>query len=180
LQKPYLVSAGFTGLGLIMLGLIIVNVAAKRQDGAERARQMQTLTEALLALHEEIARQEDLMSERVSIEVPGWVADLFDRGVQAGLVLVAGAAAGFAVLGLAWSGVAAKLFVSLQMPYVVSGAIGGIALAGTCLAVVAVHYERRTAAADRAELEDVLSIIGDIAEVLPGRLARRGTGGNQI
>ena len=59
LQMPYLVSAGFTGLGLVMLGLIIVNIAAKRQDGAERARQMQTLTEAMQALREEIARLDD-------------------------------------------------------------------------------------------------------------------------
>lgn len=56
LQMPYLVSAGFTGLALVMVGLIIVNVSAKRQDGAERARQMQTLTETFEALRAEIAR----------------------------------------------------------------------------------------------------------------------------
>ena len=59
LQMPYLVSAGFTGLGLVMLGIIIVSIAAKRQDGAERARQMQTLTEAMHALREEIAHLDD-------------------------------------------------------------------------------------------------------------------------
>lgn len=56
LQMPYLVSAGFTGLGLVMVGLIVVNVAAKRQDAAERARQMQTLTEVFQSLQQEIAR----------------------------------------------------------------------------------------------------------------------------
>jgi len=56
LQMPYLVSAGFTGLALVMVGLIIVNVAAKRQDAAERARQMQTLAETFQALQNEIAR----------------------------------------------------------------------------------------------------------------------------
>lgn len=56
LQMPYLVSAGFTGLGLVMVGLIIVNVAAKRQDAAERGRQMETLNETFLALQREIAR----------------------------------------------------------------------------------------------------------------------------
>src|SRR5689334_22617656 len=39
LQLPYLVSAGLTGLGLIMVGLTVVNVSAKRRDAAERARQ---------------------------------------------------------------------------------------------------------------------------------------------
>ena len=46
-QMPYLVSAALPGLGLVMTGLVIVNVSARRQDGAERARQMATLTEAM-------------------------------------------------------------------------------------------------------------------------------------
>ena len=40
LQLPYLVSAGLTGLGLIMVGVTIVNIAAKRRDADDRARQM--------------------------------------------------------------------------------------------------------------------------------------------
>lgn len=59
LQMPYLVSAGFTGLGLVMVGLIIVNVAAKRQDAAERTRQLQTLTETFQSLQAEIARLQE-------------------------------------------------------------------------------------------------------------------------
>ena len=55
LQMPYLVSAGFTGLALVMVGLIVINVAAKRQDGAERSRQMRALSESLQALQAEIA-----------------------------------------------------------------------------------------------------------------------------
>lgn len=47
LQTPYLVSAGFTGLGLIMTGLLIINIAAKRRDAYERTRQTNALTEAL-------------------------------------------------------------------------------------------------------------------------------------
>jgi hypothetical protein len=113
------------------------------------------------------------MSERVTMEVPGWFASLFDRGVQAGLILLAAAAAGFAVLGLAWSEVAAKLSVSLQMPYVVSGAIGGVAVAGASLAILAVHIERRQSAEDRTEMERVLGGVGDVVEMLPARIARR-------
>jgi hypothetical protein len=44
---PYVVSAGLPGIGLVMTGLVIVNVSSRRQDGAERARQMDTLSEAL-------------------------------------------------------------------------------------------------------------------------------------
>jgi hypothetical protein len=46
-QMPYIVSGGLTGLGLIMGGLILVNIAAKRQDAAERTRQLDQLREAL-------------------------------------------------------------------------------------------------------------------------------------
>lgn len=59
LQLPYLVSAGLTGLGLVMVGLVLVNVAAKRQDGAERNRQMQVLTETLAELQRTVQRLED-------------------------------------------------------------------------------------------------------------------------
>ena len=46
-QMPYLVSAGLPGLGLILTGLVLINVSARRQDSAARARQMDTLTEAM-------------------------------------------------------------------------------------------------------------------------------------
>lgn len=49
-QMPYLLSAGLPGLGLVMLGLVVINVSARRQDGAERARQMAALTESLRQL----------------------------------------------------------------------------------------------------------------------------------
>jgi hypothetical protein len=49
-QMPYLLSAGLPGLGLIMIGLVVINISARRQDGAARARQMATLTEALREL----------------------------------------------------------------------------------------------------------------------------------
>jgi hypothetical protein len=49
-QMPYVMSAGFPGLGLIMTGLLAINIASKRQDAAERARQLETLTEALQEL----------------------------------------------------------------------------------------------------------------------------------
>ncbi|HWC33595.1 MAG TPA: hypothetical protein VG650_02095 [Mycobacteriales bacterium] len=46
-QMPYIVSGGMTGLGLIIGGFVLVNIAAKRQDAAERSRQMEQLREAL-------------------------------------------------------------------------------------------------------------------------------------
>jgi hypothetical protein len=50
LQIPYLVSAGLTGLGLIMVGVTIVSVAAKRRDALLREQQTQLLADALREL----------------------------------------------------------------------------------------------------------------------------------
>ena len=55
-QMPYLVSAGLPGLGLVMTGLVIINVSARRQDSAARARQMATLTEAMRDLQRSLDR----------------------------------------------------------------------------------------------------------------------------
>ena len=54
-QIPYVVSGGFTGLGLVLVGVTVVNVAAKRADAADRERQHDQLTEALRELHSALA-----------------------------------------------------------------------------------------------------------------------------
>lgn len=43
LQLPYVVSAGFSGLGLIVVGLTVVSMSAKQEDARERARQAEEL-----------------------------------------------------------------------------------------------------------------------------------------
>lgn len=93
-------------------------------------------------------------------------AALADRGVRAALVLVAVAAAGLAGLGLAWRGAAATLGVWVQMPFVVSGAVGGVALAGCFLALLGVHLERRAAARERLVLESAIASAAETAETL--------------
>ena len=55
-QMPYLLSAGLPGLGLVMTGLVIVNVSVRRQDGAARARQTAMLAEALRDLQQALDR----------------------------------------------------------------------------------------------------------------------------
>jgi hypothetical protein len=47
LQMPYLVSAGLTGLALVMVGLTVVNVAAKQRDAVDRDRQIDQLVSIL-------------------------------------------------------------------------------------------------------------------------------------
>ena len=50
LQLPYLVSGGFTGLALVMVGVTVVSVAARRRDAALREQQTALLADALREL----------------------------------------------------------------------------------------------------------------------------------
>jgi hypothetical protein len=52
LQVPYVVSAAFTGLGLVVIGLAVVSISAKRADSEERMRQIRELREALADLRQ--------------------------------------------------------------------------------------------------------------------------------
>ncbi|HET6795187.1 MAG TPA: hypothetical protein VFH45_12120 [Acidimicrobiales bacterium] len=98
---------------------------------------------------------------------------LSDRGVQALIVLVAIAAGGFVAVGLAWSGVAARLDVGLQLPFVVSGAFGGVAVTAAFLAIAGTQLERRHAATDRFHIDTAIRDVAYIADRLPAVIARR-------
>lgn len=50
LQMPYLISGGLTGLALVMVGVTVVSVAARRRDAALREQQTALLADALREL----------------------------------------------------------------------------------------------------------------------------------
>jgi hypothetical protein len=50
LQMPYLISGGLFGLALVLVGLTVVNIAAKRRDAALRQQQTELLADALREL----------------------------------------------------------------------------------------------------------------------------------
>src|SRR5881628_756850 len=53
-QLPYFVSGGLVGLGLILVGLLVINLSVKRREAIERQRQMEEVRDALVALRETI------------------------------------------------------------------------------------------------------------------------------
>ena len=53
-QMPFVLSAGFPGLGLIMSGLVMASVGVRRQEGVRRQRQMAALTEALRSVEQQV------------------------------------------------------------------------------------------------------------------------------
>ena len=58
-QIPYLVSGGLTGIGLILVGLLVINLAAKRKEAFERQRQLDEVREALIRLRATIEGKSD-------------------------------------------------------------------------------------------------------------------------
>ncbi|MCW2571947.1 MAG: hypothetical protein JWO88_2005 [Frankiales bacterium] len=64
--------------------------------------------------------------------------------------------AGFAAIGLGWRVAARTLFVPSQVPALISGGLAGLALVLIGAAFVTVQSDRRLAALERAETEDLL------------------------
>jgi hypothetical protein len=52
LQLPWVASGGFSGVGLVVIGALLVNVAVKRRESAERRRQIEELALLVAALRE--------------------------------------------------------------------------------------------------------------------------------
>lgn len=57
LQMPYLISGGLGGVGLILVGLTVINVAARRRDALLREQQTRLLADALGELGSALERE---------------------------------------------------------------------------------------------------------------------------
>lgn len=58
-QVPYVISAGFSGLGFVVLGLTALNLAAKREQTRERNRQAVELRALLVDLRGAVEATKD-------------------------------------------------------------------------------------------------------------------------
>jgi hypothetical protein len=59
LQIPYLVSGGLVGLGLILVGLLAINLSVKGREALERQRQLEEIREAIVILRAAILESEE-------------------------------------------------------------------------------------------------------------------------
>ena|SRR5438067_933801 len=57
LQVPYVISAGFTGVAAVVVGLTIIRITADRADFAERTRQAEMLRDLLAELRHVIEEE---------------------------------------------------------------------------------------------------------------------------
>ena len=172
LQMPYLVSAAVTGLALIVIGVSLVAIAAKRQDADRRIR---TLDRLETVLRDRAPQPPDADGRRpLSVR---------DSDVRAALVFASLAVAGLVAVVLAWFGVSGTLNVGAQVAYTVSGGIGGLALVISGAGLFFSHLGRMSAAREDASLERVVDAASQVADSGPsdgdraGRVAaRRGRG----
>lgn len=58
LQLPYVVSASLFGLGLVLVGLTVLNIVTRQRDGLERDRQITEMTAIIEELNETLAERE--------------------------------------------------------------------------------------------------------------------------
>jgi hypothetical protein len=84
------------------------------------------------------------------------------------IVVSALVVAGLVGLAVAWRGLAASLVVALQLPYAVSGALGGLALVGFALGVASIQASRRNAARERSEFARVVDAAADVLAAARG------------
>ena len=100
-----------------------------------------------------------------------WVAALLDAGLRAVFVLAAIAVAGFVMFGVAWHGAARTPYVPLQMPWLVSGSLLGLAVVGMAIGGWSIHLARRQDAAHRDAVETLVRDAVELVEDL--RTGRR-------
>ena len=111
-----------------------------------------------------MTRQTRHPSEPVTVTVPAWLASLRDRGVRAMVLLILVGLTGFVLVGLAWRGSARTPYVPLQIPYLVSGCLAGLALTGLCLGAWNIQIGRRDDARHRAEVETLVTEALDVID----------------
>ena len=84
--------------------------------------------------------------------------------MRAFAVLAAFVVAGFVMLALAWRGAAATVYVPLQLPWVVSGSLAGLAVIGMGLGGWSVHLARRQDAEHRDAVEGLVRDAVELTE----------------
>lgn len=80
--------------------------------------------------------------------------------------------AGFAAMALGWRVAARTLFVPFQVPALVSGGMGGLALVVLGIGFAAIQAERRAAAVERAETD---ALLDELAALVAAARHRRAT-----
>jgi len=137
-QMAYVVSSGFTGIGLICVGAMLVSIQVRRRDAEQQFRRLEQLVfgpRGKGAPRERAApKRSGGAKEREGEGVVEQVKALGEPVRAALATSVVAVVAGFVLIGFAWFRVSNEMDVAVQAPYIVSGGFAGLALvAAGCL-----------------------------------------------
>jgi TRAP-type C4-dicarboxylate transport system permease small subunit len=132
-QMAYVVSSGFTGIGLICVGAVLVSIQVRRRDAEQQFRRLEQIVFRARGKHAPTERERPTR-ERERAGVVAKVKALREPVRAALATSVLAVVAGFALIAFAWYRVSDEMDVAVQAPYVVSGGMAGLALiAAGCL-----------------------------------------------
>lgn len=97
---------------------------------------------------------------------PAWTRDPATPGLVLFGAFVVG---GFVAIALGWRVAARTLYVALQVPALVSGALGGLALVALGAAFLTTQAGRRLAAQERAETDALLDEVAGLVAAVRSR-----------
>jgi hypothetical protein len=158
-QLPYLLSGGAAGIGLLTFGVGLLIVAQMR---AERRRIMGVLdvlgASVATRAREALARtaEEHGVSQEEGFGLPV-------RGAR--VLALACALIGFTMIALGWNGMAKGASVDQQLPYLLSGGFGGMALILFSVGLLLVAQIRT----ERRRLMDLLEVMAVAVGAKVGR-----------
>lgn len=109
---------------------------------------------------------------RRALNVVRWLRDPALPGLLMMIVIVLG---GVVAIYFGWRGVARTIYVPLQLPEIVSGGVGGIALIGLGLALFDLQMTRHELALERKQNADILDEIASLVTLAP-EMRRRSRG----
>lgn len=134
-QTAYVVSAGFTGLGSIVVGAMVAAIQVRRRDAEHHFRRLERLVFAASGKRppERPATRDGSDDRKPSIAE----ARISALATSALAVIV-----GFVLIGFAWYRVSDEPQVAVQVPYLVSGGVVGLALICTGCAFAYVLLSR--------------------------------------
>jgi hypothetical protein len=101
--------------------------------------------------------------------LPRWSEAMADPGLRAIAVLGGVLVGGFVLLGIAWHGTAGTVHVPLQLPWLVSAGLAGLAVVGMAAGALSIHLGRRQDAAHRDAVETLVRDAIELCEDLRRR-----------
>lgn len=101
---------------------------------------------------------------RRALNVVRWLRDPAFPGL---LMMVGIVIGGVIAIYFGWRGVARTIYVPLQLPEIVSGGLGGIALIGLGLALFDLQMTRHELALERKQNADILNEIASLVTLAP-------------